>query len=290
MAKRNTKPNGLRTSIPADPWVDDGRGLFERQPVIDCEAPVGKYEIDAIVLEMMGSGAILRVRSEVKQVREARILVDVAGAYAIRRARDEISEPSKFAEATRFLELLSSMKEAGRATRRTTVEDVAAVVARADDVGPFEDDITTAAESFKFAERATQELLDKISALTGDLDRFLNRYSVSPRSGSSSEPLTNWFIYNCALGWHDLTGSWPKRDSCVDLRRFLAAGWTDLRFPNDGKGLHHADPPPWCEPSSEFSAVRRWPLKPSFALAAAFRLPRRHRAARRRGCTAGAPA
>jgi hypothetical protein len=233
MAKRNTKPKGLREliGIPADPWVDDGHGCFERQPVIDCDAPVGKYKIDAIVAAMMRDGAILRIRPEMEQLRAARIMVDVAGAFAIRHAREEKSEPSKFAEATRFLELLSSMKEAGRDTRRTTVEDVAAVIARADDVGPFGDDTITATESVKFAGRATQEMLDKISALTGDLDRFLGRYSVSQRSGSFSEPLTNWFIFHCAQGWHDLTGSWPKKNNCADLRRFLAAGWADLSFP-----------------------------------------------------------
>src|SRR5664279_270627 len=113
MAKRNTKSKGLRElgSIPTDPWVDDGRGLFERQPFIDCDAPVGKYKIDAVIVAMMRDGAMLRIRPEMKHVREARIMADVAGAYAIRRAREEKSEPSKFAEATRFLELLSSMKE-----------------------------------------------------------------------------------------------------------------------------------------------------------------------------------
>jgi hypothetical protein len=233
MAKRNTKSKGLRelSSIPADPRVDDGRGLYERQPLIDCDAPVGKYKIDAVIVAMMRDGAMLRIRTEAKHVREARTMADVAGAYAIRRAREEKSEPSKFAEAARFLKLLSSMKEAGCATRRTTVETVAAVIARADDVGPFEDETIAATESVKFAGRATEEILDKISALTDDLDRFLGRYSVAKRSGSSSEHLTNWFIFNCANRWHHLTGSWPKKSNCSDLRRFLVAGWADLRFP-----------------------------------------------------------
>jgi hypothetical protein len=244
MAKRNTKSKGLREliSIPADPWVADDHGFLERQRAIDCDAPLGKYKIDAIVVAMMSNGVILRIRPEMEQVREARIIVDLAGAYAIRRAREEKSEPSKFAEATRFLELLSSMKEAGRATRRTPVEDVAAVVARADDVGPFGNDTITAVESFKFAERATQEMLGKIGALTDDLDRFLGRYSVSQRSGSSSEPLTNWFIFHCVYGWHGLTGSWPKKNNCVDLRRFLAAGWADLRFPEPVDRQGHIKP------------------------------------------------
>jgi len=85
-------------------------------------------------------------------------------------------------------------------------------------------------------------LLDKISALTGDLDRFLSRYSVGRRFGSSSEPLTNCFIFHCALGWRGLTGSWPKKDNCVDLRRFLAAGWADLAFPEPVDRQGHTKP------------------------------------------------
>ena len=186
----------------------------------------------------MSAGAILQDRTELEQVRKARIVVDLSGAYAIRHASEEKSAPTKFENANRALELLSTMRDAGRVARRTIVEDLAGVIARADDVGPFEDETITATESYKFAADVSQELLDKVGALTDDLERFLGHYSIGRRTGSSSEPLTNWFIFHCVSGWHGLTGTWPKRDSCVDLRRFLSAGWVDLQFrdPVDRQG------------------------------------------------------
>lgn len=232
MAKRSLQ-KGLRSreTLSADPWFDDGFGLLERQSQIEVDAPVGTYDVDHVVLRMMQNGDILPDRSDVDHVREARIIVDISGAYANRRANEEQSAPSKYENAKRAIELLSTMRDAGRIVRRTVVEDLAGAIARADDVVSFEDDTITAAESYKVATEAAQSLIDKVAALTGDLERFLDRYPIDRRTGSSSEPLTNWFIFYCVSGWHGLTGKWPKKNNCADLRRFLAAGWADLKLP-----------------------------------------------------------
>jgi uncharacterized protein YdcH (DUF465 family) len=123
------------------------------------------------------------------------------------------------------------MTHAAKVLRGIDAEEVAPLIAREDDVDYPDDDIARVKESTLYAQDTVEDLKTKILALNDEIERFLERYSVAPGSGSSSEPLTKWFVWGCAQSWHSLIGEWVRKEDTVGFRQFLVASWTDLKFP-----------------------------------------------------------
>lgn len=234
MAKVKRSPTkGLREidSIPAIPESAE-YGMTERQNILDHALPIGAYALDAVVTEMLTKSKILLQTTQNQLVRHARIVADVSAWSSIRQARNELSEKSRRSDAKFLLAQLQDMSTAARALRRIRPEEVAPLIARDDDVDYPDDEVKRANRSVQFAEATAEELLEKVAALNIDLEHFLKRYKLEKGGGSSSEPLTNWYIFNCASFWHGLTGEWVRQGDCSDFRRFLIASWTDLKLPN----------------------------------------------------------
>lgn len=232
MAKqKRSPPKGLREIDNIPPLPENIEfGVREVQKILDVDLPVGAYRLDQVVLDMLVAGKIFQQTTPEQIVRHARISADLAGAYSIEYAHNVLTEPSRRKDAATLLTGLGEMSRAARALKRVKPREVAPVIAQDDDAGDIDCEEERGEESVAIAEGTTEELLAKVADLNVQIEQFLNRYSIDKGTGSSSEPLTHWFILSCALSWHGLTGEWARNNKS-DFRRFLVASWGDLKFP-----------------------------------------------------------
>lgn len=233
MAKRKGKHPGLRDAsvIPADPYIQLSDGFLKREWLLECDAPIGAYKVDAVVIEMQKAGEILNASTHEEIVRAARAIADASAGSAIEQARNELTAPIRRQHAKTLFQSLDNIRQSIRAAKKTKGSEIACFIARDDDVDCPDDDVKRMKQSHQFAEAIVDELIDDLNSLDTKINHFLARYSISKSIGSSAEPLTNWFIFGCAQGWRSLTGSWVKSTETISFRRFLEAAWIDLKFP-----------------------------------------------------------
>lgn len=231
MAKQKSTPKGLRDlkNIPADRWVSDGK-TSERKNFLDHSASVGTYKIDQVAVAMTRGNRILAMRSEHENVLKARGMIDIAGAFAIRYARNELLIPSRHKDIIALHGYLSDIRNLARRSTLAKPRELAGFVAREDDVDHPDPEVRVE-KSVERAEDTLSSLLENVGSLGAEIDQYLKRYQIK-HSASSAEPLTNWFMFSFAGFWHSFTGSWLRKSESTDFKDCLAAGWVDLRFPD----------------------------------------------------------
>jgi hypothetical protein len=231
MRKKAPRTKGLRDlqNLPDDRWVSDAF-TAERRDILDRDRPHGFYKIDKVIADMSRRREILIERTEADNITTARGMIDIAGAAAIRQARTELSAPARHKDVARLHDQLSEIRDIGRRVARANPSELAAFIARDDDVDYPDDDIRRAKKSLQHAEAVMEGLLDHIKNVTSEIDRYLERYKINHRA-SAAEPLTTWYMSSFAGFWHGFTGSWLKKSDSQDFRRCLVAGWIDLKFP-----------------------------------------------------------
>ena len=205
--------------------------MFEKQPLLNHEAPNGAYEIDRVITDMHRTGRVLRNVDFNELVRHARAIVDTSGQRAMDRAQKELLTGIALKDAAVAFRNLDKLKYAALSLRQAKPEEIGSLIAREDDVDYSDDDLRRAKKSADFAIGLVEELFGKAATLGREIEEFLSQYRLPKGRGSSEEPLTNWYIFHCASCWHLLTGEWAKRSESVALRRFLIAGWIDLKLP-----------------------------------------------------------
>ncbi|MGN6285197.1 MAG: hypothetical protein ACTHM2_08625 [Afipia sp.] len=236
MAKRgSSRPKGLRDLrlLPEDPWGSAETDFRSRTDVLDHDAAIGTYSIDSVIRDLCLQHDILRDDPIDSLIREARTVADVSGAYAVRMARDELSDlPGCQDDCEQFVGHLSQIQTLSAHVQKIKADRVARVlIDRTDTAGSSRDDIGDAKRSFLNNKADIEQILEVLQDANSKLSAFLEKYEMVARQGSSAEPLTNWFIWNVASAWKSLTGEWVRASNTAGFRSFLVAAWTDLGFP-----------------------------------------------------------
>jgi hypothetical protein len=232
MAKEPKRPRNLRDirRLPPDPWKSDGKMTF-RNPILASNAPLGRYKLDEVVSDMFRNGTISSQRTEIEVVRHARGLLDIAGGNAIRYARAHLSTSSRYEDVKSLYENLQIIRDRGRRASNARPEDIAGFIAREEDALGVQDDERDD-ESYWIAVGTLDELLSELQNLSDKVDQHLRDYPVKFHKPISIEPLTYYFMSFCANFWQSFTGRSLDRSDQGDFRRFLTAGWQDLKFPD----------------------------------------------------------